>query len=153
MPKLSSDVARQVEEEAEKGGPQPIPEGIYLARLFEVEVSDKVGDSGYHYWIWKFRIEEEGYKGREQWTNTSLSPKAAFAVGGMFKAFGVPADTHTDELLGRLAYLKVNQQVIAKGPRAGEMGNNVQYAMPYEEGSENTPLDGDRNTVSPDEDF
>lgn len=142
MPKLASEEAREVEKAAEEGGPQPLPDGLYIGRLFEVAVSDKAGASGYHYWIWKFKIEDEGYKGREQWTNTSLSPKARFSVGGMFSAFGVPADTHTDELLGERVMLKIRQKVIEGGARQGEIGNEVQYAMPFDpEKDEESPLD------------
>lgn len=153
MPKLSDHDAREAEKAAEEGGPEPLPAGIYVGRLFEVEVSDKAGDSGYHYWTWKYKIEDEGYKGREQRHITSLSPKAAFSIGGAFAAFGVPADTHTDELLGQRVLLQVTRAPIAKGTRAGEIGNTVQYTMPYDPEKNATPLDDVGGSVARDEDF
>lgn len=144
MPKLAAEVARHAEEAAQEGGPQPIPEGVYVGRLHSVEISEKEGPSGHHYWTWIFKLQDEGYQNREQRLITSLSPAAAFAVGGAFAAFGVPADTDTDELLGRLALLKVTQGVIQSGSRQGEVGNRVQYLMPYDGPvSETSPLDQD----------
>lgn len=134
MPKLGADEARAAETAAEEGGPEIIPTGTYLMQLLDVEVSDKEGDSGYHYWSWMLKVVEDGskFKGRELRLITSLSPKAAFAVGGAFAAFGVPADTHTDELLGRFIYARIVVRKITKGPRQGEDGNNVDYLLPFE---------------------
>lgn len=139
MPKLASDDARRVEEEAAKGGPEPVPEGIYTLQLIDVDVSDKEGGSGYYYWIWKFRILDEGYRGREMKRNTSLSPQAAGILGGMFEGYGVPADTHTDELVGRKVMGKIAVQPITGGSREGELGNEIKYLMPFD--GEDTPLD------------
>lgn len=145
MPKLSDDVARDAEVAAEDndGRRELIPEGVYVGRLFEVSVSDNAGPSGYHYWAWKFKLEDDGYKNREQWLITSLSPDSQFAIGGAFKAFGVPANTHTDELLGERALLKVSVSVAQKGSRAGEKVNRTDYIMPYTEEKASTPLDAD----------
>jgi hypothetical protein len=62
--------------------------------------------------------------------NTSLSDAADWKMKEMFEAFGVPADTDTDELLGKEIWLAVSQRVIEKGARMGETGNNVERAMP-----------------------
>jgi hypothetical protein len=134
MPKLGADEARVAEQAAEEGGPELIPTGTYLCKLLDVEVSDKEGDSGYHYWSWMLKIIEEGSKfaGREIRLITSLSPKAAFAIGGAFAAFGVAADTHTDELLGEKVYARIVVAKITKGSRMGEDGNNVNYLLPYD---------------------
>lgn len=155
MPKLGADEARKAEEDAQKGGPEPVPEGIYVLRLFEVDVSDKEGGSGYYYWIWKFRCEDEGYKGREFWRNTSLSPGAAGILGNMFEAYGVPADTHTDELLGQLCLARIKQKIIEGGRREGELGNEISYLMPYDPEKASTPLDQAKPSVgvAPGEDF
>ena len=134
MPKLGAEEARAAEQAAEEGGPELIPTGTYLCQLLDVEVSDKEGDSGYHYWSWMLKIIEEGSKfaGRELRLITSLSPKAQFAIGGAFAAFGVPADTHTDELLGEKVYARIVVRKITKGARMGEDGNNVDYLLPFE---------------------
>lgn len=107
-----------------------------MGQLFEVDVSDAPGQSGFHYWIWKFRILDDGYRGKEVRTNTSLSPKAAFKIGETFAAFGVAADTHTDELLGQRAMLYVTQRPSDDGLRTF---NDIARVMPYD--STGTPLE------------
>lgn len=140
MPKLGHDDARAAEKAAEEGGPELIPEGTYLLQLLDVEVSDKPGDSGYHYWSWQYKIidEDSKFKGREIRLITSLSPKAAFSIGGAFAAHGVPADTHTDELLGSKVWGRITVGKISKGPRAGEDSNNLAFTIAYEGGDEET---------------
>jgi len=146
MPKLAADMAREAEQAAEEDSFALIPAGLYIGKLESVEVSDEPGASGFHYWTWNFRIQDEGYTHSRQTFITSLSPKARFSVGGAFKAFGVPADTHTDDLLGHLATLQVTQATITKGTRAGQIGNSVQFIAEYDgsldPGGE-SPLDSD----------
>jgi hypothetical protein len=132
MPKLAANVAREAEQAAEEDPYKLLPDGLYVGKLDSVEVSDSEGASGYHYWAWKFKIQDEGYTGAEQTFITSLSPKARFSIGQAFAAFGVPADTHTDEICGKLVMLQVVQVTIQKGSRAGQIGNNVQTILPYD---------------------
>lgn len=119
-----------------------------MGQLFEVDVSDAPGQSGFHYWIWKFRILDDGYRGKEVRTNTSLSPKAAFKIGETFAAFGVAADTHTDELLGQRAMLYVTQRPSDDGLRTF---NDIARVMPYD--STGTPLEEPGSTEVLSEDF
>ena len=132
MPKLGSDIAREAENAAEEDGPEPVPDGVYVGKLDEVKVSDEPGNSGHHYWMWVFKLQDEEYQNKKLTFITSLSPKARFSVGGAFKAFGVPADTHTDELLGQLATLHVSMGPIQRGSRKGQMGNTIESLSPYE---------------------
>lgn len=132
MPKLAANIAREAEQAAEEDPYKLLPVGIYVGKLDEVEVSDQPGPSGHDFWAWKFIVQDEGYKGAQQTAITSLSPKARFSIGAAFAAFGVPADTHTDEILGELALLTVNQAPIAKGNRAGQIGNRVESIDPYD---------------------
>lgn len=144
MPKLASDLARAAEQAAEGGNEDDlVPEGIYIGKLFEVTVSDKPGASGYNFWMWKFKLEDEGYKGNEQVMITSLSPKADFAFGYAFAAFGVPADTDTDELCGQFVRLNISIVIQEKGPAAGTRRNRVESIMPLEDGDMDgqSPLD------------
>lgn len=133
MPKLPADIASTVDE-TESTSFEPLPEGKYGAVLREVTVSDQPGKSGFHYWRWEFEVTDDEYKGRRQWTNTSLSPKAAFKFKEVFDAFGVPADTDTDELIGQPVTLVVVQKVIPSGSRAGETGNEVSRVLPAVDG-------------------
>lgn len=132
MPKLATNIAREAEQAAEEDPYKLLPDGQYVGKLDSVEVSDNEGASGFHYWTWLFKIQDPGYEGTEQRFITSLSPKARFSVGQAFAAFGVPADTHTDEIVGSLALLTVVQTVIQKGTRQGQTGNNVQQLDPYD---------------------
>jgi hypothetical protein len=146
MPKLGHEEARVAEQAAEEGGPELIPEGTYLLQLLDVEVSDKPGGSGFHYWTWQYKIvdEDSKFKGREIRLITSLSPKAAFSIGGAFAAHGVPADTHTDELLGQKVWGRITIGKITSGPRTGEDSNNLNYTSPF---------DGDMKAASLPDDF
>lgn len=131
MPKLNEEMANEAEVAIEEGGPEPIPAGVYVGKLTNVTVSDKPGGSGFHYWVWEFQVMDEGYTNKTLKTNTSLSPQARFSFGGMFKAFGVPANTHTDELIGQRVLMTVTQVPIQKGPRTGQITNNVEYCSPF----------------------
>lgn len=153
MPKLAGDIAREAEKAAEEDGPEPVPDGIYTGVLQEVKVSDDEGASGYHYWSWVFKIQSEDVpeaNGKKLSFITSLSPKARFSVGGAFKAFGVPADTHTDDLLGRKANLHVSLGAIKRGSRKGQLGNSVESLSQYE-GEQ--PQMSNRATMVSDSDF
>lgn len=129
MPKLPKDKAKEVDE-TEPTQFEAIPEGIYLGTLGDVE--SKEGPAG-EYWSWKFNdiigVEDEKKYPGSLWVNTSLSEAADWKMKETFDAFGVPADTDTDELLGKQAWLVVSQRIIAKGSRMGETGNNVDRLM------------------------
>lgn len=133
MPKLTQAMAQEADKAADDGGPAPIPAGVYVGKLLGVTVSDKEGDSGYHYWMWEYQVMDEGYTSKKLRLITSLSPKARFSIGGAFAAHGVPSDTHTDELVGSRVLLQVTQGPIQKGPRAGQVVNRLDYTMPYDE--------------------
>jgi hypothetical protein len=142
MPQLSKVDAAEAVKQAEDSENrfEPVPEGMYIGQLTEVDVSDKEGPSGFHYWTWDFKIMDEGYEGKTVRYISSLSPKARFSFGLAFAAFGVPADTHTDELIGRRVLLNVSQQIAASGVRQGKPVNRVEEILPFEGGD--TPLDG-----------
>jgi len=135
MPKLSTATATKVEEAEDSF--KPIPEGIYNAVLDgEVEVKD--GTNG-PYWKWTFKITEEGYEGRQQWLNTSLSEKALWKLKEVFEAFGYPADTNTDDLIGKPVKLMVVQKVIDGGKRAGDTGNEIRQVLPHSQATTDAP--------------
>lgn len=144
MPKLNKKTAKEVDQAEETGGFEPLPEGIYAARLMEVNVSDQPGPSGSHYWTWVYEIDDEDhpeYEGRRIWNTTSLSPKAMGMPGGLkstFAAFGVSADTDTDDLCGEYVMLHLSQEVQQKGKNAGKMQNVVESIM-----STDAEVDGD----------
>lgn len=127
MPKLKSDVAAKVDE-AESLDFEPLPENVYNAVL-DGEVEAAEGPNGL-YWKWTFKITDEGYEGRKQFVNTSLSEKALWKLKEVFEAFGVSADTDTDDLIGQPVKLMVVQRVIEKGNRKGELGNEVKQVLP-----------------------
>lgn len=130
MAKLNEEIAKRVEE-SEDSGFEPIPDGVYHAKLMDVDTT-REGPKG-PYWSWEFEIIDEEFKGRKQWNNTSLSPKADFKMKETFAAFGVPVDTDTDDLLGKIVKLVVSQRVIQSGTRQGEVGNQIDRLKPADE--------------------
>jgi hypothetical protein len=142
MPKLNKGKAKEVDEA--QSGFEVIPGGRYRARLVEVSV-----ESGQKapYWKWVFKISDGKYKGRLQWLNTSLSDNALWKFKEVFKAFGVPANTDTDELLGGEVALLVSTRTIQAGLRAGEEGNQIDRVVALsdidESDEDETDEDGD----------
>jgi hypothetical protein len=130
MPKLAEDKAQQVNE-TEGSSFEAYPEGIYQGTLQDVEVRE--GQKA-DYWSWRFSdiisVEDDKKFPGSLWVNTSLTDAADWKMKEVFAAFGVPADTDTDELLGKEVWLAVSQRVIEKGARMGETGNNVERVMP-----------------------
>jgi hypothetical protein len=141
MPKLDDAVAGEVEE-AESMDFTPLKPGIYACKLLEVEV--KEGQKA-PYWNWKYEVlEGQPNEGRFLWNVTSLSPKAAFKLKETFEAFGVPANTDTDELCGCVVNLQVDQRTIQSGAKAGQTGNQVAQVLPFDgevDGQEEDPFD------------
>lgn len=135
MPKLPKKRAKEVEA-TESQSFDPLENGRYIGRLRDVTVKD---GKEYPYWSWEFdNIRsldgESTYPGR-QWANTSLSPKADFKMKEAFEAFGVPADTDTDELIGDEVILVVGTRTIKEGDRKGEQTNTVNNLLPLTEGT------------------
>ena len=120
--KLNKKVASAVDKQEDRGDFEAMPPGIYEFKLRSVEPAE--GAKG-PYWKWEFECVEDEYKGRRQWLNTSLSENALWKFKEVFKAFGVPADTDTDELVDEHVNLVISQAIIQQGQRKGEMGNQV----------------------------
>src|SRR5688500_12286575 len=103
MPKLTKTHAKKAEGAAgdwnDSGDREPLEPGWYLGRL--LDVTQKDGKTA-PYWAWKYETVEGE---RWLWDNTSLSEKAIGRLGKVFEAFGVPADTDTDEIVaGKTPY-------------------------------------------------
>lgn len=133
MAQLNKALAKQTEE-AESGSFEPMPDGVYHARLRDVD-TDRSGQAG-PYWSWEYEVVEEGFLNRRQWNNTSLSEKALWKLKETFEAFGVPADTDTDDLLGKVVKLTISTRTIQQGARKGESANQVDRVSPADEGFE-----------------
>lgn len=129
MAKLSKAMAKKVNTQ-EGGSFEALPEGIYVGKLVEVRTDGK-GAAG-PYWTWEFDVQDEGFKGRKLWVNTSLADNALWKLKEVFTAFGYDADTDTDELIGESVKLRVSQRVIEQGSRKGEIGNNVERLMEFD---------------------
>lgn len=138
MPKLDSTVAEQVNQ-AESGS-SLIEDGTYKMVLESVEATgnDKkplVGTAG-PYWKWTFVFPEgERYAKRKQWVNTSLSADSAWKMKEHFDAFGVSADTDTDELIGKACLVEIGSRTItqSKDPsKIGDVVNTVKKVLPLD---------------------
>jgi hypothetical protein len=129
MPKLPPKVAKGVDAAEAPEGFTPIPPGLYPAFLRSVNV--KEGDNG-AYWVWEYEIPEGyEYAGRRFWNNTSLSEKSKPFLKKAFDAFGVSADTNTDELCGQWVTLRVGNRVRQD---TKELTNTVSEVLPYNDG-------------------
>lgn len=134
MPKLNKSQAKSVDE-AESSF-ELLDDGVYHARLRDVEVSENPGPSGKHYWKWEFEVIEEPYTNRRLWTNTSLAESAEFKLNEVFAAFGASTDTDTDELCGQVVRLVVSQKTIQQGSRKGELSNQIDRVSAADESFE-----------------
>jgi Protein of unknown function (DUF669) len=130
IPKLTSATAAKVEE-AESADFEALPEGMYNAVL-EGEVEAAEGPKG-PYWKWTFKLTDDGYVGRKLFHRTSLNESAMWKLKETFEAFGVSADTDTDDLIGQPVKLMVVQEVIGSGSRKGDMGNTISRVLPASE--------------------
>lgn len=132
MPKLTKTKAKQVEESG--GTFEPLPPGVYHVRLVDVDAS-REGPSG-PYWSWEYDVVEDGHVGRKLWNNTSLSDAALWKLDETFSAFGMGADTDTDELLGKVVKAVVSIRTIQEGARKGEPANQIDRLTPADSGFE-----------------
>lgn len=66
-----------------------IPEGKYLAKVESVNVSDKEGDSGFYFLIWRLKITTAPAKNLHINHITSLKPSALFNLRDTLTALGV----------------------------------------------------------------
>lgn len=128
MAKLNKTQQKQAEE-ASGGDFDPLPDGIYHGKLVDVDTT-REGPKG-PYWSWEFDVvQNDQYNNRKLWNNTSLSKAAAFKMDETYKAFGVPLDTDTDDLLGKVVKMQVSQRTIQSGDREGEIGNQIDRLRP-----------------------
>lgn len=127
MAKLNKE-AQKAAESAESSGFEPLPDGVYHAKLRDVDTT-RSGPKG-PYWSWEFEVIGEEFKGRRLWNNTSLSESAAFKMKETFEAFGAPLDTDTDDLIGMVVKLQVSQRTIQEGTRKGEIANQIDRLKP-----------------------
>lgn len=134
MPKLNTTTAAEVEK-AEDGF-QPVPDGVYILELREdVEVAE--GPRG-TYWKWAFQIPESHdgedleYSGRRFWTNTSLSKESFWKLKEVFKAFGVSADTDTEDLVKQRVKAVIITGTVQAGAKKGQPRNEIDKLLPID---------------------
>ena len=132
MARIADDLANEVDNYVPETF-EPLEDGVYVLS-FEEDVEVKVGPKG-PYWSWKFvaRQEDNPSMTRTKVTlfhNTSLSKAAAFKLKETFVAFGVSANTDTEDLVGQKVRGHVSQQVIEQGKRKGEIGNQLEELLP-----------------------
>lgn len=143
MPQLTNQQAKAAEKDAwdpdsDIGSSfEVLEDGDYLFVLNEVTVSDQPGPSGFHYWRWMFEHPESKSRIYE---NTSLSPQAAGKLGQMFVAFGVPATTPTENLLGEYVGVTVIKAAVTQGKNA-EKGYYRNEAISFWPASEHDDFD------------
>lgn len=108
---------------------EPLPVGVYHARLMEVDTS-REGAAG-PYWSFQYDIvDPDKYGNRKVWDNVSLSAKAAFKRKQVWGAFGVPLTTDTEDMLGDVVMLVIGHRTIQKGAREGQTAEQVSMTKP-----------------------
>jgi hypothetical protein len=127
MAKLNKADAAAVQD-TESSSFEPLEPGVYHVRLVDVDAS-REGPSG-PYWSWEFDVVGSN---RKLWNNTSLSEAARFKLKETFDAFGVDADTDTDDLIGEVVRAVVSTRVIQAGARKGEIANQIDRLSPPDE--------------------
>lgn len=141
MAKLDKQFAKQVDKtEVSSGSFEAIPEGTYFATMNR-DVEERTSQNGNPYWSWEFQLfPGQGYDGRRFWTNTPLTGEYAPSfLKRMFAAFGATADTDTALLVGKPVKIRIVQKVIPYGQKAGEIGNEIKYVLPYDGDPESVP--------------
>jgi hypothetical protein len=104
---------------------------VYPAVLRDVSVQE--GRTA-PYWRWQYELGGDA-RGRTMFDNTSLSDRALWRLKGVFDAFGVPADTDTEELIGKPVQLVVDQETQQEGAGAGTIRNVVRDVRPAKQDS------------------
>lgn len=138
MPKLSPENAKKVGEAEGGTSFEVMPEGKYRARLIDVESTKS--SKGSPMWVWKFEVEfPNEHSGRWLWERTAIQENTMWKLNQVFGAFGVPADTDTDDMIGRSVDLMVAQKVAEKGKMAGKLVNEISEFLPASGGGEAAP--------------
>lgn len=132
MPKLSGENAKKVAEVEDSGGGGqygPIPEGKYRARLLEVESAKT--QKGAPKWVWKFEVSDPAeYAGRWLWEHTAIQDSTMWKIRQVFDAFGVAADTDTDDLIGSAIDVMVKIETAQAGKMKGKEVNTIDQFLP-----------------------
>ena len=119
--------AKQMKLIAESKGFEAFDDGVYTLTLRSVTESEKDGPSGFKYLKWEFEVATGEHKGRRLWTNTSLSPKAAFKLKELFAGFGIDLDAGVDtkDLIDVNVKAKVVQVTQQEGKGKGGLINEI----------------------------
>ena len=152
MPKLNQKRAQSV---AEASSSFPlIPEGVWPAKLLEVESRDpkpEPGKTKSGYWRWEFEVHYLNEEGKEktgkQWDNTSLAESAEWRLKQQFEAFGVPSDTDTDDLLGKWVGVHSGVEIAGAGARKGEPVNTILKVVPITDEITESAISGDSSST------
>ena len=135
MPKLSGENAKKVAEVEDNGGGGqygPIPEGKCRVRLLEVESAKTA--KGAPKWVWKFETTDPAeHAGRWLWEHTAIQDSTMWKIRQVFDAFGVPADTDTDDLIGSTIDVMVKVEIAQAGKMKGKEVNTIDQFLPASE--------------------
>jgi hypothetical protein len=86
-------------------------------------------------WVWKFEVTDpSAHAGRWLWERTAIQDNTMWKIRQVFDAFGVPADTDTDDLVGSAVDLMVGQTVAQRGKMQGKTVNEITEFLPSTSG-------------------
>lgn len=120
MPQLTGAKAKAVKEADTTNPMEAIPEGYYKMKLTKVESGKS--KAGKPMWTWFFEVTGTKKKLREY---TSLEDDALWKIATIFEAFGVPATTSTDTLLGKEVLAHIGVEIAEQGKMKGRKVNYI----------------------------
>lgn len=156
MPRLAPARAAEVKKAGEEGAFPVFPVGLTKLKLADVTTGNsRAGDP---MWTWEFKYVEylenwEAPEGAEPGSKDATHPTERYAgksikyytvlrddllwdLDNMFAAFDSDPDVDTDDLVGDMIVVMMDQAVIEKGPAKGNMGNNITGLRTLKDGEE-----------------
>lgn len=139
MPKIPQHLqdkmnAGGVDSAPRAGGRGPLNEGHYAIRLLEAEEGTKSTDGC----NCKFEVSQGKRKGSWLWEFFSYSENSAWKLQQFFEAAGYTVDSDFEEMIEDEAevVVYVTREIIEKGKKAGDWGNNVSEFLALDDDSQ-----------------
>lgn len=142
MAKLTGAIAKDVDAHGLPEDFSVMPDGRYVATLTGVTPQPKKPNADFGSWEWAYEInwnadestEEDSYNGRKirEWLSLSDKDYPRQQFKERFHAFGVPATTDTDDLLGSQVILVIGHSIPQQGKLMGKVVNDILRVLPVD---------------------
>lgn len=111
---------------------KPLPEGMYLVSVQNIE--QKTSTAGYPYLNWQFKVIDGEHQNQMLWFITSLKDDALWNLFNVLKAFGVKVQKKQMNLDTKNLIGKVAQAVVHNETYEGQIQNRVTKLLPPPDG-------------------